>query len=112
MNAVEPLRGARPGAGAVWNPPMRHELESDGLKPSSNSTPADQVWTTAEAALFLRIAPKTLRNWRCAGRGPAYEVRQGHRGVLYRPAVVQAWQKTNTRVVDPEKRLRAARRGI
>ncbi|MFI1975409.1 helix-turn-helix domain-containing protein [Streptomyces wedmorensis] len=91
---------------------MRQDLESDGLKQPTNSAPADQVWTTAEASAFLGVAPKTLRNWRCAGRGPAYEVRHGRKGVLYRPAVVRAWQKTNTRVVDPEKRLRAARRGI
>ncbi|MEU5218486.1 helix-turn-helix domain-containing protein [Streptomyces sp. NPDC020807] len=91
---------------------MPQDIKPDGLNHSSSRARGDQVWTTAQAAAFLRVAPKTLRNWRCIGRGPAYEVHQGHRGVLYRPSVVRAWQKTNTRVVDPEKRLRAARRGI
>ncbi|GAA2812210.1 helix-turn-helix domain-containing protein [Streptomyces showdoensis] len=70
------------------------------------------LWTTAEAAAFLRISPKTLRNWRSMGRGPAYERHAGRRGVFYRPAVVRRWQKDNTWVIDPEARLSAARRTI
>ncbi|WP_183068932.1 helix-turn-helix domain-containing protein [Streptomyces sp. gCLA4] len=73
---------------------------------------ADELWTTAETAAFLGWSPKTLRNKRSQGVGPAYEVHRGRRGVLYRPAVVRRWQKTNTRVIDPEERLRTARRNI
>ncbi|MGW6704721.1 helix-turn-helix transcriptional regulator [Streptomyces sp. NPDC054956] len=73
---------------------------------------SDQLWSSAEAATFLRIAPKTLRNWRSTGRGPAYVKRDGCREVFYRPADVQRWQKAHTQVIDPEARLRAARRSI
>lgn len=38
---------------------------------------------TAEAALFLGVTPKTLRNWRNRRIGPAWS-RPGLRAVVYR----------------------------
>lgn len=46
--------------------------------------------TTAEAARVLGVAPKTLRNWRSLGTGPAY-VELGSRQCVYRPADLDSW---------------------
>lgn len=46
--------------------------------------------TTAEAARVLGVAPKTLRNWRSLGSGPAY-VELGSRQCVYRPADLDSW---------------------
>lgn len=36
----------------------------------------------AAAALYLGVAPKTLANWRAAGRGPAYSQLGGGTGLI------------------------------
>ena len=45
-------------------------------------------YTADEAAEFLRVEPRTLRNWRWAGSGPAYRKHGGrvvyHEGELMR----------------------------
>jgi predicted DNA-binding transcriptional regulator AlpA len=45
--------------------------------------------TEAEAAAMLRLAPATLRGWRCAGRGPGF-VKIGGR-VCYRRSDIEAF---------------------
>lgn len=44
------------------------------------------------AAFVLGISSRTLANWRCKGRGPAY-IRLGKKRspVMYRPSDVQDW---------------------
>ena len=52
--------------------------------------------TTAAAAGYLGVSPKTLNNWRCIGgkRGPSF-VRVG-RAVRYDVRVLDAWIIGNT----------------
>jgi len=45
--------------------------------------------TELEAADYLRLAPKTLRNWRAAGDGPGF-VYAGRR-ILYRVHDLDSW---------------------
>jgi predicted DNA-binding transcriptional regulator AlpA len=45
--------------------------------------------TTDEVAVWLQVAPKTLRNWRSAGIGP--RAVKLHSVVRYDRAVVEAW---------------------
>lgn len=45
--------------------------------------------TPHEVAAYLRRTPKTLRNWRCLGIGPAW-IRVG-RDVRYRWSDVERW---------------------
>lgn len=56
-------------------------FSSDGLERLSLSSP--------EASRVLGIAPKTLRNWRANGTGPAY-LKSGNR-TLYRVEDLDAW---------------------
>jgi predicted DNA-binding transcriptional regulator AlpA len=50
----------------------------------------DDLMTTNEAAERLRLAPKTLRNWRNLGEGPKSIVLPNG-SVRYRVADVDAW---------------------
>ena len=54
-----------------------------------------QLLTTKEVAVWLHVAPKTLRNWRSAGIGPT--ALKLHSVVRYhRAAVVARIGKTST----------------
>lgn len=57
----------------------------------------EQLFNSREAALYLGIAPETLDNWRCQGRGPAFiKTTPSSRGkVLYRISDIAAWQDAN-----------------
>ncbi|GHI84152.1 helix-turn-helix transcriptional regulator [Streptomyces xanthophaeus] len=77
---------------------------------SASSCVTDRLWTTAEAADYLGLAAKTLRNKRSAGQGPAYVMLPGHRWAYYQPSDVKAWQKKNTRVINPETKTNTRRR--
>jgi hypothetical protein len=50
---------------------------------------AVQFMTTEEVAVWLQVAPKTLRNWRSAGIGP--RALKLHSVVRYDRDVVEAW---------------------
>lgn len=52
-----------------------------------------------QAAAYLGQSPNTLRQWRCQGRGPAYEKRG--RSVRYKLSDLDAWRDAN-RVVTGE----------
>ncbi len=51
--------------------------------------------TPTEAAAYLRVASKTLANWRVQGGGPVY-VKYG-RVVRYRQADLEAWVQAQRR---------------
>lgn len=51
------------------------------------------------AAEFLKLKVGTLRNMRCANRGPAY-LKVGHKFVRYRLDDLRAWMMSHR--VDPE----------
>jgi len=53
--------------------------------------PADPyLLDTKQAGKFLSISDKTLRTWRCQGRGPAF-VAISPRSVRYRVEDLKAW---------------------
>jgi len=54
---------------------------------------------TNEAAKFLDVSPKTLRNWRHAGKGPAYH--KLHRTIRYLVRDLREWQRREVRRIDP-----------
>lgn len=58
------------------------------LKPGQNvlGTP---LLTPADLGEHLRLSEKTLANWRCQGRGPAFL--RVSRDIRYRPEDVLAW---------------------
>ncbi|MET1154254.1 helix-turn-helix domain-containing protein [Arthrobacter sp.] len=64
------------------------------LGPATDQGNAVQLMTTEEVAVWLQVAPKTLRNSRSAGIGPTalklYSV------VRYDRAAVEAWKPTRT----------------
>ena len=57
----------------------------------------NSLLTSREAAAYLGVAPETLDNWRCQGRGPAFiKTTPSSRGkVLYRSSDITAWQDAN-----------------
>lgn len=67
-------------------------LESEGFRVS-----VDMRIGTQAAARLLDRAPKSLRNWRCAGTGPAWHADGGI--VLYRIVDVLAWRAGVSRSV-------------
>ena len=63
---------------------------------ASVETPSsDQYLRTAEAALFLGLARRTLEKWRCVGGGPVYF--KFGRVCLYRPSDLKAWAEAGRR---------------
>lgn len=59
------------------------------LGPATDQGNAPQLLTTEEVAVWLRVAPKTLRNWRSAGLGPT--ALKLHSVVRYDRSAVEAW---------------------
>lgn len=62
------------------------------------------AFSTVDAAKLLGVSAKTLANWRCLGKGPAY-IRLGNSPraqVLYRYEDLDAWLGTLSR--DGEKK--------
>lgn len=59
----------------------------------------DPLGTSEEVAVYLRKSPKTLRNWRSLGVGPAWHKTVGT--VMYRWCDVERW-------LDAQKRGGAA----
>lgn len=47
-------------------------------------------WTVEEAAAYLKVSPRTLKNWRAQQKGPPYH-RYGQKLVHYIPEEVSAW---------------------
>jgi excisionase family DNA binding protein len=71
---------------------------------AAQSPPLTGLLTTAQAAAYLGLAPKTLRNWRSSGRGPKYCGRRS--GTRYRRSDLDAWIKANE--TDPSAHRRGA----
>jgi hypothetical protein len=69
---------------------------------SVETPPADQYLRTAEAALFLGLARRTLEKWRCVGGGPVFF--KFGRVCLYRPSDLMVWAEARRRTStsDPE----------
>ena len=59
---------------------------------ATNETDSIFLIDSKEAAFVLGISSRTLANWRCKGRGPAY-IRLGKKRspVMYRVSDVQDW---------------------
>jgi hypothetical protein len=53
----------------------------------------DDLFTSAQAAGYLRISDKTLRRWRDAKKGPAYKRTEDGRAI-YTRASLDAWRAT------------------
>ncbi|WP_321868074.1 helix-turn-helix domain-containing protein [Paraburkholderia tropica] len=66
-----------------------------------HALPDQAALTTAEAALFLRLSPKTMERMRLDGSGPPYVqagvkgARGGNQKCLYVKAALLAWQQAN-----------------
>jgi hypothetical protein len=56
-------------------------------------TTPEPMATPAEVGAFLRVAVKTLANWRWLGKGPAYS--RAGRGIRYAWADVRAYQDSS-----------------
>lgn len=73
---------------------MKHKVQD---KPILTVEP--MALSSEDAARALGVSPKTLANWRCAGRGPAY-VHIGdspHSPVLYLIEDLQGWLHSRRR---------------
>lgn len=61
--------------------------------------PDIKILTTAEAAVYLRVAPGTIESWRVRKVGPPY-LRLNGRTVRYRQDELEEWvQQQGARVV-------------
>lgn len=68
------------------------------LRGMARQQPGDSL-TPQQAAEYLCQSPNTLRQWRCQGRGPAYEKRG--RNIRYKREDLESWRAAN-RVVTAE----------
>lgn len=71
-----------------------------------NPTPVfiPMALSSEDAARALGVSPKTLANWRCAGRGPAYvHISDSPRSpVLYLMEDLEDWLRSRRRCVGGE----------
>lgn len=65
----------------------------------------DRLVNTAGAARLIGFTPKTLREWRSKGVGPAaIRFGRGPRGrVLYRVSALEAWVRDNSQAWTPDR---------
>jgi predicted DNA-binding transcriptional regulator AlpA len=59
-------------------------------------TQTDQLLTPPEAAALLRVAERTLADWRYRGVGPRH-IRYSGRALRYRLSDVDAWLESRAR---------------
>lgn len=75
-------------------------------KDKDNPTPVfiPMELSSEDAARALGVSPKTLANWRCAGRGPAYvHISDSPRSpVLYLMEDLEDWLRSRRRCVGGE----------
>lgn len=81
--------------------PLSEERRAVMKQKQENLIPAvvPMALSSEEAARALGVSPKTLANWRCAGRGPAY-VHIGdspHSPVLYLIEDLRSWLRSRRR---------------
>ena len=69
--------------------------------PSPGSSTASDILIPGEAALYLRVAEKTLTNWRCRSVGPRYLKIGGI--ILYRRSDLDAFLEAS--LVDPALKI-------
>lgn len=59
---------------------------------------ADRALSTKEAAAILGLSHKTLNNWRCQGKGPAFQKGPGPQGAVRYPlSTLSAWRSEHMR---------------
>lgn len=59
---------------------------------------ADKALSTKQAAAVLGLSHKTLNNWRCQGKGPAFQKAPGpHGAVRYPLSTLSAWRSEHMR---------------
>lgn len=76
---------------------------------SQESTSADALLTTAQAAQRLGVKPQTLRKMRHQGRGPAY-IRMGglKSRAMYKPSAIDEWEAKRTHTGTTAETVAAA----
>lgn len=62
---------------------------------------APQLLTTAEAATYLSMSPRTLETWRNKRIGPPYVKPEGGNAVRYRPADLESWVEESMQTGRP-----------
>lgn len=60
--------------------------------------PVPAILISKDAAIYLGVKEKTLRNWRSAGRGPSYRIEMGR--VKYKKADLDRWIEQVTIYVE------------
>ncbi len=60
---------------------------------------ASPFLSTAEAALYLKVSERTLKEWRWHGRGPCFRRHAGH--VLYHIDDLDSWSQASARIAAP-----------
>ena len=61
--------------------------------PNINTSTTDALMTTDEVAVYLSLAPRTIKRWREDKEGPHY-IRINHKCVRYRRSEVDRWLLT------------------
>lgn len=62
---------------------------------------APALLTTAEAATFLAVSPRTLEAWRSQLVGPPYFKPEGTSAVRYRAADLEQWVEESIKTGQP-----------
>lgn len=62
---------------------------------------APALMTTAEAATFLSLSPRTLESWRSKLVGPKYIKPVGGSAVRYRAADLEQWVEDSVKTGQP-----------
>jgi predicted DNA-binding transcriptional regulator AlpA len=89
LHAYDTLLTVREGPSAIEMHRETMQTSRKTMGPATDQGNAVQLLTTEEVALWLQVAPKTLRNWRSAGLGPTALKLQSV--VRYDRAAVDAW---------------------
>ena len=63
---------------------------------TSGTQPVTTLLKEFEAAQFLNVSPRALRNWRTRGGGPKF-IRVSARCIRYRPNDLEEWVEKRSR---------------
>ncbi len=72
--------------------------DNDLVTTTANPDPDAEWWTTKDVAAFLGIEPAAVSTYRKRGQMPQPDQTIGSRTHLWKPARIQSWQESRTRV--------------
>ena len=92
-SASTPAKVDAPFAQPAESPKKRVQVQAEARRRGEDGPGEDRIYLTPEqAAEYLHVSLRTLANWRCSRKGPAFR-KHSRTAVVYVQAELDAWSE-------------------